>query len=181
MIEIIQDILEQVTLFDYVYIVLTILFIIQGTLKGFVLSILSAAKWILAYVVTIYIFPKVKPYVDDIIDNEYVLDIILGIGIFVVIIFLILLINKALSKAVSYSGIGTIDKVFGFLFGIVKTYVVVVCLYTAAHIIYNHDKWPINLDDSFTFTWVEKGSNYLIKEFPDEKEYKDAKEKVQDI
>ncbi len=181
MIEIIQDILEQVTLFDYVYIVLTILFIIQGTLKGFVLSILSAAKWILAYVLTIYIFPKVKPYVDDIIDNEYVLDIILGIGIFVVIIFLILLINKALSKAVSYSGIGTIDKVFGFLFGFVKAYVVVVCLYTAVHIVYNHDKWPINLDDSFAFTWVEKGSNYLIKEFPDEKEYKDAKEKVQDI
>ena len=181
MIESIQNIFEQVTLFDYIYIVLTILFIIQGTSKGFVLSILSAAKWILAYVVTIYIFPKVKPYVEDIIDNEYVLDIILGVGIFVVIIFLILLINKALSKAISYSGIGTIDKVFGFLFGIVKAYVVVVCLYTAAHIIYNHDKWPIDLDNSFTFTWVEKGSNYLIKEFPDEKEYEDAKEKVQEL
>jgi len=181
MIESIQNIFEQVTLFDYIYIVLTILFIIQGTLKGFVLSILSAAKWILAYVVTIYIFPKAKPYVDDIIDNEYVLDIILGVGIFVVIIFLILLINKALSKAVSYSGIGTIDKVFGFLFGFVKAYIVVVCLYTAAHIVYNHDKWPINLDDSLTFIWVEKGSNYLIKEFPNEKEYEDAKEKVQDI
>ena len=181
MIEAIQDIFEQVVLFDYIYFVLTILFIIQGALKGFVLSILSAAKWILAYVVTIYIFPKVKPYLEDIIDNEYILDIILGVGIFVIIIFLILLINKALSKAVSYSGIGTVDKVFGFLFGIIKAYVVVVCLYTAAHIIYNHAKWPINLDDSFTFTWVEKGSNYLIKEFPDEEEYKNAKEKVQDI
>ena len=181
MIESIQNIFEQVTLFDYIYIVLTILFIIQGASKGFVLSILSAAKWILAYVVTIYIFPKVKPYVDDIIDNEYVLDIVLGVGIFVIIIFLILLINKALSKAVSYSGIGTIDKVFGFIFGFVKAYVVVVCLYTATHIIYNHDKWPINLDDSFSFNWVEKGSNYLIKEFPDEKEYEDAKEKIQDI
>ena len=181
MIEAIQDIFEQVVLFDYIYFVLTILFIIQGALKGFVLSILSAAKWILAYVVTIYIFPKVKPYLEDIIDNEYILDIILGVGIFVIIIFLILLINKALSKAVSYSGIGTVDKVFGFLFGIIKAYVVVVCLYTAAHIVYNHDKWPINLEDSFTFTWVEKGSNYLIKEFPNEKEYKEAKEKVQDI
>ena len=181
MIESIQNIFEQVTLFDYIYIILTVLFIIQGALKGFVLSILSAAKWILAYVVTIYIFPKAKPYVDGIIDNEYVLDIILGVGIFILIIFLILLVNKAISKAVTYSGIGTIDKVFGFLFGFVKAYIVVVCLYTVAHIVYNHDKWPMNLDDSFAFTWVEKGSNYLIKEFPDEKEYKDAKEKVQDI
>ena len=181
MIESIQDILEKVTLFDYIYIVLTILFIIKGALKGFVLSILSAAKWILAYVITIYLFPKIKPYVDEIIDNEYVLDIMLGIGIFVIIIFLILLINKALSKAISYSGIGTIDKVFGFIFGFVKAYVFVVCLFTAANIIYNYDKWPLNLDDSFTFAWVEKGSNYLIKEFPNEKEYEDAKSKVQDI
>ena len=181
MIESIQVVLEKVTLFDYIYLILTILFIIQGALKGFVLSILSTAKWVLAYAVTIYIFPKAKPYVDGIIDNEYVLDKVLGIGIFVVIIFIILLINKALSKAVTYSGIGTIDKFFGFLFGFAKAYVVVVCLYTVTHIVYNHDKWPMNLDDSFTFTWVEKGSNYLIKEFPDEKEYKDAKEKVQDI
>ena len=181
MIESIQNIFEQVTLFDYVYMILTVLFIIQGASKGFVLSILSAAKWILGYVVTIYIFPKAKPYVDGIIDNEYVLDVILGVGIFVILIFLILLVNKALSKAVTYSGIGTVDKVFGFFFGFVKAYVVVVCLFTVVHIVYNHDKWPLNLNDSYTFTWVEKGSNYLIKEFPDEKEYEDAKEKVQDI
>ena len=96
-------------------------------------------------------------------------------------IFLILLVNKALSKAVIYSGVGTVDRVFGLFFGFVKAYVVVVCLFTVVHIVYNHDKWPVNLKDSYTFTWVEKGSNYLIKEFPDEKEYNEAKEKVQDI
>ena len=58
---------------------------------------------------------------------------------------------------------------------------IVVCLYTAAEIVYHHEKWPLNLDDSFTYPWVEKGSNYLIKEFPNEKEYEDAKEKIQDI
>ena len=181
MIESLQEIFEKVTVFDYIYIILTVLFIIQGALKGFVLSMLSTAKWILAYVITIYIFPMIKPYVEDIIDNEYVLDIVLGVGIFIIIIFLILLINRAITKVVSYSGIGTIDKVFGFFFGIAKSYVIVVCLYTAAEIIYNHEKWPLNLDDSFTYPWVEKGSNYLIKEFPNEKEYEDAKEKIQDI
>jgi len=101
--------------------------------------------------------------------------------IFVLIIFLILMINKAISKAVTYSGIGTIDKFFGMIFGIVISYVFVVCLFTAANIVYNYEKWPLNLKDSFTFPMVEKGSKYLIKEFPNEKEYQDAKEKVQDI
>ena len=61
MIENIQDLLEKVTLFDYIYLVLTALLMIRGAIKGFVLSILSAAKWVLAYILTIYIFPKVKP------------------------------------------------------------------------------------------------------------------------
>ena len=87
MIEFFQDFFIKITLFDFIYIILTILFIIQGTLKGFVLSILSTAKWILAYVVTIYIFPQIKPYVKNIIDNEYVLDVILSISIFVITIF----------------------------------------------------------------------------------------------
>ena len=52
-------------------------------------------KWLLAYIITLILFPKVKPYVKDIIDNEYVLDVGLGITIFVVVIFLVLLINKA--------------------------------------------------------------------------------------
>ena len=181
MIEYLQAILEKVTLFDYVYFIITILFIIQGVFKGFVLSILSIAKWILAYVISIYLFPKIKPSFEGIVENEYILDVSLGVGFFIVIIFVILLINKAISKVVSYSGIGTIDKVFGFFFGIIKSYLIVVCLYSAAEIIYNHEKWPLNLNDSLTFPLVEKGSNYLIKEFPNEKEYEDAKEKIKDI
>ena len=69
MIDNIQDILEKITVFDYSYIILTILLMIRGAFKGFVLSILSAAKWVLAYVLTIFIFPKVKHYVENILDN----------------------------------------------------------------------------------------------------------------
>ena len=49
---------------------------------------------VLAYIITLIIFPRVKPYLEDIIDNEYVLDIGLGIGIFVIVIFLVLMVNK---------------------------------------------------------------------------------------
>ena len=42
------------------------------------------AKWLLAYVITLFIFPRVKPYLEDIIDNEYVLDVGLGIIIFII-------------------------------------------------------------------------------------------------
>ena len=179
--EVLKNISEFFSIFDLIYIVITILYLIQCSIKGFVLSLLSAAKWLLAYILTLILFPKVKPYVNDIIDNEYVLDILLGISIFVVIIFLILLINKGIRKTVKYTGMGRVDSFFGFFFGFVKGYIISVCIFATVNIVYNSDKWPIDSKKSFTFSYVEKGSNYLVKEFPSKKEYEDAKEKVSDI
>ena len=179
--EVLKNISEFFSIFDLIYIVITILYLIQCSIKGFVLSVLSAAKWLLAYILTLILFPKIKPYVNDIIDNEYVLDILLGISIFVVIIFLILLINKGIRKTVKYTGMGKVDSFFGFFFGFVKGYIISVCIFATVNIVYNSDKWPIDSKKSFTFPYVEKGSNYLVKEFPSKKEYEDAKEKVSDI
>ena len=139
------------------------------------------AKWLLAYIITLILFPKIKPYVSNIIDNEYVLDISLGIAIFVVVIFLVLLINKGIGKAVRYTGIGGLDTTFGFFFGFLRAYIISVCIFSGVHIVYNYDKWPINFDKSYTFPYLQKGSNYLIKEFPNEKTYQDSKEKIEDI
>ena len=176
-----QDFLGEVSVIDFLYLVVTIFSLIQCYSKGFVLSILSMAKWIVAYVITLILFPRVKPYFKDIIDSEYVLDIGLSIAIFVVVIFLILLINKAISKAISYTGIGGLDKTFGFFFGFIKAYIISVCVFAGIHIVYNYDKWPINLKQSYVFPYLEKGSNYLIKEFPNEKTYQDSKEKIKEL
>ncbi len=175
------DIFKYISSFDIIYLVVTTFSLIKCYKKGFILSLLSASKWLLAYVVTLFLFPKAKPYVEDIIDNKYVLDIALGICLFVVVIFIILLINKGVSRAVTYTGIGGLDKVFGFFFGFIRGYVIAVCIFATIDIIYNSDKWPFDLDNSLSFQLVEKGSNYLIKEFPDKKEYENAKDKVQEL
>ena len=179
--DVITEFLDFFSIIDIVYIIITIFSLIKCYKKGFVLSILSMAKWLVAYVVTLLIFPKIKPYLKDVIDNEYVLDIGLGISIFVVVIFLILMINKGISKAISYSGIGSLDTIFGFFFGFLRAYIISICIFSGVHIVYNSDKWPINSDKSFVFPYLEKGSNYLLKEFPNEKTYKDSKEKIEEL
>jgi len=176
-----REFFSDISIIDFLYLVITVLSLIQCYRKGFVLSILSMAKWILAYVITLILFPKVKPYFKDIIDSEYVLDIGLGIAIFIVVIFIVLLINKGISKAVSYTGIGGLDKAFGFFFGFIKAYIIAVCIFSGIHIVYNYDKWPLNNDQSYIFPYLEKGSNYLIKEFPNEKTYQDSKEKIKEL
>ena len=181
MMEILKNFYNEVSGFDLIYIFFTVLSLIKCSRKGFVLSILAASKWLLAYVVTLVLFPKIKPFVKDTIDNEYILDIALGVSTFVVVIFIILLINRGASKTVRYSGLGKLDTLFGFLFGFVRSYVICVCIFATINIVYNSEKWPLDVDKSFTFSYVKKGSNYLIKEFPNEKKYKESKEKIEDI
>ena len=179
--DLVTDFYEAASAIDILYCTITILSLIKCYKKGFVLSILSMAKWLLAYVITLLIFPKVKPYLKDIIDNEYVLDIGLGIVIFVVVIFLVLMINRGISKSIRYIGIGNLDSVFGFFFGFIRAYIISIFIFSGAHVLYNYDKWPINLDKSYIFPYLEKGSNYLLKEFPNEKTYQDSKEKIKEL
>ena len=181
MFDLLGNFYEAVSSIDLIYLIITILSLIKCYKKGFVLSILSMAKWLLAYVITLIIFPRAKPYLKNIIDNEYVLDVGLGVTIFIIIIFLVLMINKGISKAIRYTGIGSLDTIFGFSFGFLRAYIVSVCIFSGIHIVYNYDKWPINLNKSYIFPYLEKGSNYLLKEFPDEKTYQNSKEKIEEL
>jgi len=181
MLETLSDFYKTSSIIDLTYLAITIWSLISCYKKGFILSILSMAKWLLAYVITLILFPRVKPYVKDIIDNEYILDVGLGITIFIVVIFLVLLVNKGISKAVRYTGIGGLDTTFGFFFGFIKAYIISVCIFSGVHIVYNYDKWPINIDKSYAFPYLEKGSNYLIKEFPNEKTYQESREKIEEL
>ena len=175
------EIFNSISSIDLIYILITILSLIKCYSKGFVLSILSMSKWLLAYIATLILFPRLKPYVKNIIDNEYVLDLVLGVAIFVIVIFLVLMVSKGISRAVQYTGIGSLDTVFGFFFGFIRAYIISICIFSGVHIVYNYDKWPLNLNKSYTFPYLEKGSNYLMKVFPNEKTYQDSKEKIEDL
>ena len=109
-----QNLLEHLTssisAFDIIYLIIALLTVIQCAKKGFVLSLLSASKWLLALIITIILVPKLRPWAKNYIDSEYLLDIGLGIVIFICTIFIILMISRAISQVVKYSGLGSVDS-----------------------------------------------------------------------
>ena len=179
--DILKNFYEVISLIDLIYLVITILSVLKCYRKGFILSILAASKWLLAYVVTLILFSRVKPYFKNIVDSEYVLDISLSIVIFILVVFVILMVNKGISKAVKFIGLGRLDSIFGLFFGFIRSYIICVCLFSALDIVYNYNKWPISVNKSYTFPYLKKGSNYLVKEFPNEETYKDSKDKIKDL
>ena len=181
MIDTLKAFYEAISFIDLIFLIVTIFSVIKCYSKGFILSLLSASKWLLAYVVTIILFPKIKPYFKNIIDNEYVLDVTLGLSIFILVIFVILVVNKGISKTVKFVGLGRLDSIFGLFFGFIRGYLICVFLFSAIDIVYNYNKWPISMDKSYTFPYIEKGSIYLVKVFPNEKKYQDSKEKIEEL
>ena len=138
-------------------------------------------KWVLSTVVTIILVPKLQPSVSNYIESEFVNNMGLGIIIFIFTLFLTILIGKTLSRAVTWTGVGSIDKTFGMLFGIFKGYVVSVCIFSILNWFYPFQNWGISAEDAMTFDFINKGSKILIEEFPSSEDFIDTKEKIEKI
>ena len=138
-------------------------------------------KWILSTILTIILVPKFQPIVGEYIESEFVNNVGLGVAIFAVTLFLTILTGRTLGKAVTWTGVGSIDKSFGLLFGFFKGYIVAVCLFTIFNWFYPYKNWGISAEDAFSFDIVNNGSEMLIKEFPSSNDIKDTKEKIEKI
>ena len=172
---------NDVNFFDIFFLVVLIYNVFQCFLKGFSLSLISFMKWILSTVITIILVPKFQPFVSDYIQSEFINSVGLGAGVFILTLFIIILIGKSLGKAVTWTGVGSIDKGFGFLFGFFKGYVVFVCLFSILNWFYPYQNWGISAEDAISFNLINKGSTILIEEFPSSEDFIDTKEKIEKI
>ncbi len=180
-IEFLENFFSNINLLDVFFLIILIYCVIQCFIKGFSLSLISFMKWVLSTLVTIILVPKFQPIVSDYIQSEFVNSIGLGITIFIFTLFLTILIGKTLSRAITWTGVGSIDKGFGFLFGFFKGYIVSVCLYSILNWFYPYQNWGISAEDAFSFNLINKGSEVLIEEFPSSEDFIDTKEKIEKI
>ena len=168
-------------IFDIIVIIIFIYFIIQCFIKGFSLSLISFMKWVLSTIVTIILVPKLQPTVSDYIESDFINSVGIGVVIFVLTLFITIVIGKTLSRAVTWTGVGSIDKTFGLLFGFFKGYIVTVCLFSILNWFYPFKNWGISAEDAISFNLINKGSEILIEEFPSSEDFIDTKEKIEQI
>ena len=176
-----ENILNNFNLFDLFFLVILIYSVVQCFLKGFSLSLISFMKWILSTIITIILVPKFQPIVSDYIESEFINNIGLGVAIFIFTLFVTILIGKSLSRAVTWTGVGSIDRAFGFLFGFFKGYILSVCLFSIFNWFYPYQNWGISAEDAISFNIINKGSEILIEEFPSSEDFIDTKEKIEKI
>ena len=179
--EFLDNIFKNINIFDTAISIIFFYFIVQCSLRGFSLSLISFTKWILSTVVTIILVPKLQPMVSDYVESDFVNSIGLGVTIFVFTLFSLILVGKGLGRAVTWTGVGSIDKTFGLFFGIFKGYIVCVCIFSILNWFYPYKNWGIQVEKAFTFNLIDKGSKILIDEFPSSEDFIDTKEKIEKI
>ena len=173
--------IDNLNLFDIFFLIILTYNVIQCFLKGFSLSLINSMKWIISTIVTIVLTPRFQPIVSQYIESEFINNVGLGVVIFIFTLFVTILIGKTLSKAVTWTGVGSIDKVFGLLFGFFKGYIVSVCLFSIFNWFYPFQNWGISAENAISFKIISKGSEILIEEFPSSEDFIDTKEKIEKI
>jgi len=178
----VEFIQNSISAFDLIIFITIFYFMVQSAAKGFMMSLLSFSKWLLALVITIVLVPKLNPWIKEYVESKLIADIGLGIFIYIVSLFVIINIGKAISSTITYSGLGAVDKTFGFIFGIFKGYIFCVCIFSLLNWFYSYENWPIKTEDAYSFQIIYEGSKFLVKEFPNSIDYyEETEDKIEKI
>tara|TARA_B100000886_G_C20424654_1_gene493342 strand:- start:3282 stop:3830 length:549 start_codon:yes stop_codon:yes gene_type:complete len=177
----IENLIESLNFFDFFVLLIVTYFVIQCFLKGFSLSLILFMKWVLSTIITIIFVPKLQPIVSEYVESQFINNIGLGFVIFIFSLFITIVIGKSLGRAVTWTGVGSIDKSFGILFGFFKGYIVCVCIFSILNWFYPHKNWGISAEQAISFDIINNGSKILIEEFPSSEDLIDTKEKIEKI
>ena len=85
--DIFESIAKNLNWFDISVSVIFFYCIVQCSLKGFSLSLISFMKWVISTVVTIILVPKLQPTISEYIESEFINNVGLGLVIFIFTLF----------------------------------------------------------------------------------------------
>lgn len=101
--------------------------------RGFAREMLSIISWAVAAAAVLYFVIFHKPFAQDMAQQMgtqvAVAQIVVGAVIFLIVLIVVHLITARLSDAILDSRIGMVDRVLGFLFGVVRGFVLIVIPY----------------------------------------------------
>ena len=146
---------DKVVLFDIIFLIFIIYFSIQCFSKGFFISLISFLKWVLALVITIILVPRIEPYISDYIENNFILEIGLGLAVYIVTLFILILFGKGIGRLFSYTGMGSVDKVLVFSLVFLKD-IFLLCVSFQSQIGFIHMKNGILIWIILTFFQLQK-------------------------
>ena len=144
------------TLFDIILIVIMLISGGVALIRGFTREVLSILAWVCAAVAAYFGYPAYKSVVRNYIQPDYLADIVLIGGIFLIVLVVLSLLITRLSNWIAASGIGPLDRALGLAFGLVRGFVLVSIAFLVFIWIVPHDHYP---------NWIKRAQSLPAMEY----------------
>ena len=112
-----------------------------GVRRGFIKEIMSLLSWIAALLVSRVYSVSLASILENLIDNPSVRYVIAFSVLFVIIIMLGTLLNHFMSKLLIVTGLKTIDRLLGAVFGIARGTVIVLVFLFVLNVFVSESEW----------------------------------------
>lgn len=118
-----------ITGLDFIVIAVMLVSALLAMVRGLTREVLSIASWVVAAAATLYFFPRFQEDVRGLLQPNWLADISLAVGIFVITLIVVSFITMRISDFILDSRIGALDRTLGFVFGLFRGLLLVVIAY----------------------------------------------------
>ena len=154
---------------DILILIIILTSCIVATFRGFIKETFSIISWIFSLFVAFNLFEKFKLELIDYISQKIMIDVIAFSFPFLTTLFISHLISKWLSPKFNFSEILLLDKVFGFLFGILRGTLIVILFYLGfLYLIGKEKKLPDLILEAYTYEYLKNTTDILSNFFIEE-------------
>ena len=115
-------------------------------MRGFSQEFLALLTWVISFFTSYKYGDKFVNVSNKIIDNIVISNVVSYVLTFLIIMIILSFITKQFSSLIKKSYIGMVDRTGGFLFGLLRGYLIVSLCFFTFHYFYNGDK----------IIWIEK-------------------------
>ena len=138
--------MESYLIFDISILFFVVLSAFFSFMRGFSQEFLALLTWVISFFSSYKYGDKFVNVSNKIIDNIVISNVVSYALTFLIIMIVLSFITKQFSSLIKKSYIGMVDRTGGFLFGLLRGYLIVSLCFFTFHYFYNGDK----------IIWIEK-------------------------
>lgn len=153
---------------DIAVIAVIVISALLATARGAVREILSLVAWIGSFYLAYVFYGELSPYLTDWfgITDTRLAEFIAGVAIFLGALLVLQLLAIAISSAVKGEKMGFVNRLFGFIFGGLRGWIIISILYILYSMVIKIDKQPEFVKNANTRPLIVLGSQQIYKIVP---------------
>ncbi|MBH66904.1 MAG: hypothetical protein CMM58_00975 [Rhodospirillaceae bacterium] len=150
-------------------IAIIIIILISGFLsffRGFSKEVLSIIAWLAAFLAGIFSAPYLSPELTNLLPNITYAPWITGICVGLLVLIFVSLISLKIQKKIYLNELTAINRSLGFLFGLIRGFLIVCLSFIAIQWLLNGEKNPEWISNSKSFPLIQNSVRSILKLVP---------------